>query len=100
MELTGDELEAEIKTILGIRKGTANPVEVRQHEIVGASAYYYVMSRTPPFSGIARWVETSTTDTTFKQAEDIIVAISGELNNININNDLASLARADLAIAG
>ena len=99
MELTGDELEAAIKTLMGIGPRTANPVEVYQHDIVGSSSQYYVMSMTEGLMGVCMWATTTTSESASYQAQEVLNQLTWEARDVSTINCIADLAVADIAVA-
>ena len=100
MELSGDELETELKTYLNMGVSESNPVEVQQHEIIGTNAHYYIMSKLPKFAGICMWAITSTLDTANDQAESVYLDLLREAYDYKINNSVVNFAIVDLAVVG
>ena len=97
MELSGDQLEVEIKTILGIGPRTGNPVECQQHEVIGIHANYYLMANSWPLNGVCMWVQTNIADDAETQGYDALFQLYVEIGHLP--TDFSSCI-ANFAITG
>ena len=99
MELTGDELEAAIKTLLGIGARTFDPVIVYQHEVIGLNTNYYVMSNTEGLMGVCMWAQTTTAESASYQAQEVLNQLAWQALDVSNGTCIADYAVADIAIA-